>query len=239
MNFLFIFIAVCPLAGYFAFLAGLHGRARSTVVFGTIDLLLLSLGLSGLVFIGPFQLVAPVESLVDKGWLAWGMILVLYFLFVLLTGQLRRIRLVVYSVDPKDARDALNHWAKTLDPKVERAGDSWFFPERELEIRLDLFSAARCAVVKIQGKKPTPAEWLPLEKSLAAALAGLPGKRGRVGWLFAALALIFAASAVALWIRHDGEIREDFYVLTRNVGDFHSEGLGFGGLDRETEGGER
>ena len=206
----FLLTAFGPLTLYFGFLAWVNSRRRPVVLSGPSDRLALFCALAGLLFIGPLQLIVPIEALVDKGAFTWVMLLLLSLLVVLFFALSRRPRLMIYNVSSDGVSEKLTEAAKKFDPASSSSGPAVFLPRVGFGLLLDAFVPLNHASVTLFGRKPDPAEWRALEKELADVFTILPPGSRRVWKYFALLALMFAAGLTCLAFRYPEEIANGF-----------------------------
>ena len=90
--------ALMPLAIYLIYLGTLNLSRRPRALLGAIDSLALSIGVSGLVIIGPLQMLLPSTAMVRFGENVWYPMVLLYFFGVTWLLLLSRPRLVIYGI---------------------------------------------------------------------------------------------------------------------------------------------
>lgn len=206
----FLLTALSPIVLYLGFLAFLNSRPTPVVLSGQADRLALFGALIGFAFIGPLQLIAPIEALVDKGVFAWVMLLLLYFLLVLFLTLYHRPRLMIYNISTAATAEALAEAMKKFDPASTSSGPAVYSPRAEFGFLLEINPRLSHAMLTLVGRKPNPAEWRTLETALTESFALLPAGGRRVWKLFAFLALALAAGIVWLAVRYPDEIADGF-----------------------------
>ncbi len=129
-----LWVALLPLGGYFCLLGGLQLRRRPLVITGAWDGVLLGIGLSGLVAIGPLAAVQPL-----LGGSPWSkMILLLVYVLVVATCILfARPRLLIYNATIEQVRPLVAEIAAAVDPAVRWAGDSLALPTLGLQAHVE------------------------------------------------------------------------------------------------------
>ena len=90
--------ALMPIAIYLIYLGTLNLSRRPRALLGAIDSLALSIGVSGLVIIGPLQMLLPSTAMVRFGENVWYPMVLLYFFGVTWLLLLSRPRLVIYGI---------------------------------------------------------------------------------------------------------------------------------------------
>lgn len=206
----FLLTALSPLALYFGFLAYLNSRPAPVVLSGAADRLALFAAIAGFVFIGPLQLIAPIEALVDKGGFAWVMLFLLYFLLVLFFTLNHRPRLMIYNVSTASAVETLAEALKKFDPDSTASGPAAYSPRAEFGVLIEMNPRLNHAVLTLVGRKPNPVEWRLFENSLTESFVLLPNGGRRVWKVFALFAFALAAGIVWLAVRYPDEIAGGF-----------------------------
>lgn len=146
-----------PLGFYFGYLAWMNRRGAVRVVSGAADIVALAAGLFGFVFIGPIQMLVPIDALIARGWVIWLMTGALYLLFMALIGLSRRPRMVIYHISPDLARQAFKRLAVELDSDAQMAGNAAYLPANGAELLLDVFPATGTAQVLLRQGAKDPA----------------------------------------------------------------------------------
>lgn len=166
-------MVLAPLALYCGFLAWAHGGVRSRAVSGPVDLFFLFFGLSGLFFVGPAHALVPIDALIDKGGLAWVLMMLLYFLFALLLGLTRRFRLTVYNISLEGVRRRLHEYTDRYSIAMETAGDVFHFPANGVTLFLEAFPAMKTVTATVLGRSPKSLDGAIFEKDLTVILGGV------------------------------------------------------------------
>ncbi|MDO5554041.1 MAG: hypothetical protein Q4G68_09775 [Planctomycetia bacterium] len=193
-------VSIIPLALYAGILAVLNLRKTPQVVSRTTDALWLALGLSGFVFIGPVQMIVPINALVDKHALAWVMILLLYFLNVILFGYLfARPRCTIYNVSEEQVHLLLERAAQELDYRCQWLGSSVSISGLNMQILLESSRSSRCVSVEVLTHHASRRDWERFCRVLQRQAGNIPGHSNPAARVFLALAAFLSASA-ALFI---------------------------------------
>ncbi|MFM8284488.1 MAG: hypothetical protein ACKOCW_13130 [Planctomycetaceae bacterium] len=178
-----LWAALVPLGAYLLLLGWLHLRGRPAVVSGALDAILLALGLSGLVLVGPLALVRPAAG--ASPW-SWPILLLALCLSVVLAVLVSRPRLVVYNVTPEQVRPLVAEVASGLDGGVRWAGDTAALPSRGLQVHIDGDGALRCVSVVAVGGRPSVEGWGEFGRRLRRALRRFRVRRNLWGFVPAA-----------------------------------------------------
>src|SRR5262245_3144148 len=94
-------VALAPLALYFLRLSFLNFSRRPSVVSGTRDAAMLGIGLSGLILVGPIELLFTMSPRIHRPDITpyiWMLVVVLYCLLLTLGVLLSAPRLVIYNI---------------------------------------------------------------------------------------------------------------------------------------------
>ena len=129
-------VALTPLAIYMIAVALMNFRRRPVVVSGSRDLASLGLGVSGLLFVGPIELLLPQMPAEIMGYV-WIFVAVLYCLLLTLGVLLTAPRIIVYNVTLDQLRPALADAVDDLDPDARWAGGSIALPKLHVECYLE------------------------------------------------------------------------------------------------------
>ncbi len=199
-SFCFI-VATVPIGLYWLALAWLHSRPQPFAVDGRRDFIALALALSGVFFIGPGSVTAPLSALTTWGPTVWLLSGLLYFLVVVLLASQQRPRIVVYNATRDELRAPLARVALSLDDEARWAGASLNLPNLGVQFYVDSAAWGRVATLVGLDAERSSQGWARLEKELRRELADLEPTRRR-GWLaFAALGwgALVAAGVVLAW----------------------------------------
>jgi hypothetical protein len=208
-------LALGPLAIYFVLLGAVNLARRPLLVSGTRDTAALLLAISGLLVVGPLELLMPRHLLAALGAYAWLLWLGFCGLTILLAVLLEAPRLVVYNLSPAELRPILDEVAQSLDPAARWAGESLLLPALGVQLHLDGLAPLRNASLAAVGTRQSLEGWHALEQALAAALARhetLPNPRG-AALLCAGLALLAAVGIK--WFSNPQELSQGFKDLFR------------------------
>ncbi len=98
IDFLRVSIALLPLGLYFIVIGGLRTARRPVMLNGSVDFLLLGIGVSGLIIIGPIELFFPRAAYSVLGIWTWVLLMVLYMFVLFLVALSLPPKLIVYGV---------------------------------------------------------------------------------------------------------------------------------------------
>ena len=101
MQFLSPLTALGPLSIYFIFLGLVNLSSKTRLLTGRQDFTALSLGISGLIVVGPMQLFLPQGAMIRFGSNAWYPLILLYLFCTMWLFLLNRPRLILYNLKKK------------------------------------------------------------------------------------------------------------------------------------------
>jgi hypothetical protein len=194
-------IALVPVAAYVLVLGLLNLRRRPFLNSGGCDLTALGIALSGLIFIGPMELLRPESATRSFGNYIWLFLLLFYWLWLLLAVLLSRPRLVVYNISAEELHPILAEAAARLDPAARWAGNQLSLPGVGVQLHLDSFVAMRNVSLVASGGRQSLDGWRRLARELAPALRTMRVKSNprSIGFLFVSFVLL-AASVTYLFV---------------------------------------
>lgn len=164
-------LALGPVAMYMLLLGAINLSRRPLLVSGLRDAAALAVAISGLIVIGPMELLFPVEAAIVYGPYIWLLLLALYVMCVMLWLLMLRPRLVIYNVTADKLRPILAEVVDRLDAEARWAGDSLTLPTLGVQLYVDGFMALRCVSLVSAGGRQNHAGWRRLETTLESALA--------------------------------------------------------------------
>jgi hypothetical protein len=189
-------IALGPLGLYFLLLGAVNLSRRPWLTTGTRDTAALALGISGLMLVGPLELLMPpmLRSHPQWGWMVW-----IGFYGILMTGWavLQLPRLTIYNLPVDDLAPILSEVAKELDPDARWAGDSLLLPQLGVHLHVEHFGSLRNTSLVSTGERQSLRGWSELEAALGKALSGRRAPINPLGVPLVTAAV--AMSAVAIW----------------------------------------
>ena len=159
-------IAVAPLSVYLLLLGILNLRGRPFVTTGARDSAGLSIGVIGLMLVGPMKLFFPEAAASRFGAIVWLMLIIFYGLCVSLAVLLMRSRIVVYNISMEHLRPILTGVAMKLDKKSRWNGDSLWLPERKVHLHVEAVDWLKNIQLTGGGSQQSYEGWHLLEKEL-------------------------------------------------------------------------
>jgi hypothetical protein len=186
-------LATFPLAAYCLFLTFLNSRRRPTVFSGTVDLMFLAVGLSGLFLAGPGRLLLPLNVLTFWGTGAWVLWTAFYLSVVLIIVRKLRRRIVVYNFSHYfSAVDRVGEIIKNFDASAASLGNSMALPQHDVQFYVETAPRSRNVVLVATGPSQNVDAWRKLETEIDRSCRTISVSRGPI-------ALFFFSSAIALF----------------------------------------
>lgn len=185
-------LAFGPLALYLFVIGAINLSRRPLLVTGARDLAALGVGVSGLILVGPIELLLPERAAVHFGWYVWPLVGTMYALGLSLAVLLARPRLVIYNISMTEVRPVLAEAIEALDPLARWVGNSLVLPKLHVELYLESASPMRNVSLVASGDEQSYAGWRVLEAALAARLKKIersPSPWG-LGWVSVALVML-------------------------------------------------
>jgi hypothetical protein len=163
-------VALAPLAVYLLVLGAINLSRRPLVVSGARDFTALGLAVSGLMLVGPIELLAPRLLTMHFGWIAWLMWIGFYLTTLSLIASLQLPRLTIYNISLEELRPVLTTALQALDPDARWTGDTVLLPQAGMQLHIDSFSPMRNVLVSSLGRRQNLQGWRQLEADLTLAL---------------------------------------------------------------------
>lgn len=201
MNFnpFFLFLAIFPLTCYSFGLSFLNVGKRPRVVAGVRDQLYLGLAVSGLLLIGPGQMIVPIPALVDRGIITWVLLFFLYFFSLLFLLGLLPQRIVVYNIREEDTEKLFSELPTETATSVTRAGHSYDIARLGVHFYTVYSPFFRNLTLVAAGRQKNNAGWKELEEYLKEGAATIVAPRFNCRcWNFLGIGIILATVAVTL-----------------------------------------
>lgn len=208
-------VALGPLAIYLLMIGLMNMSRRPIVVSGTRDTAFLGFATSGLLLVGPIELIVPTLPLTISAYI-WALLLLLYFLVLSLAVLLMTPRVVVYNVSYEQLRPPLAEAVNELDGDARWAGGSVSLPRLHVEFYLDDHPYIRNVSLVACGGMQSYSGWRLLKRTLKAKLRQSVETRPSawgVGALLTALAIAGRIGWLIYW-RSD-EITQGFNEMLR------------------------
>lgn len=209
-------LALGPVAIYVLLIGVVNAMRRPLVVAGARDAAALGLAVSGLVIVGPIELLFPVSALLHFGTFVWVLLIALYALCLVLALLLLRPRLVIYNVSAEELRPILAELVAELDAEARWAGDSLVLPKLGVQLHLEGLSAMRNVSLVASGATQNPQGWRQLELALGAALSQVEVPRNRaVAVRFLAAGGLLALAVILAIARDPQAVAEALFDMLR------------------------
>jgi hypothetical protein len=189
-------IALVPLAAYVLVVGLLNLRRRPFLTSGGCDLTALGIALSGLMFVGPMELLRPESATRSFGNYIWLFLLLFYWLWLLLAVLLSRPRLVVYNISAEELRAVLAEAAARLDPAARWAGNQLSLPGVGVQLHLDSFALMRNVSLVASGGRQNLDGWRRLAAELGPPLRSLRVKSNPRATAFVFVSFVLLAVSV-------------------------------------------
>lgn len=163
-------IALVPIGAYVLLLGFVNLRRRPFLTSGGCDLTALGVALSGLMFVGPIELLRPESATRSFGNFIWLFLILFYLLWLLLMVLLSRPRLVIYNIRADELHSALAEAAARLDPAARWAGNQLSMPGLGLQLHLESFDLMRNVSLVSSGGRQNLEGWRRLSHELFSTL---------------------------------------------------------------------
>jgi hypothetical protein len=185
-------IAIVPVAAYVLLLGLVNLRRRPFLTSGGCDLTALGIALSGVMFVGPLELLRPEAATRSFGNYIWLFLVLFYWLWLVLVVLLSRPRLVIYNISAEELHSILAEAAARLDPAARWAGNQLSLPGLDVQLHLDSLDLMRNVSLVSSGSRQNIDGWRRLARELAPALRTIRVKSNprAVGFLAVSLALL-------------------------------------------------
>ncbi|HVU86295.1 MAG TPA: hypothetical protein VHD36_03175 [Pirellulales bacterium] len=165
-----ISVALAPLTLYLLLLAWLNLLRRPVLVTGTRDIAALGFGISGMLLVGPIELLHPISAVNQLGPYIWVLSVGLYSLSLALWILFARPRLTVYNISVDQLRPLLATAIEGLDSQYRWAGTCLSLPNLDVQLHLESNGLMRNVSLVANGDRQNPAGWRQLELALAQQL---------------------------------------------------------------------
>jgi hypothetical protein len=181
-------IAAVPMAIYLLVLGVTNLRRTPRVVSGTWEIAALALAVTGLLIVGPINLLLPQGAVVRLGVLVWPLVITFYALCVVLWILIARPRLVIYNISLDQFRPILEQSLRRLDSEAKIAGDAIQSPQLGLQFHLEVSGPTRNVSLVSIGDHQSYSGWVRLRKELTSTLAAAEVPPNPRGFSFLAIA---------------------------------------------------
>ncbi|HET6880304.1 MAG TPA: hypothetical protein VFI31_09125 [Pirellulales bacterium] len=186
-------LALGPLTVYLLVLAWINLARRPFLVSGTRDLAALGVGVSGMVLVGPVELLLPEQAIYAYKSYVWLLLVVMYGLCVSLAALLARPRLTIYNFTLDRLRPVLASAIDELDPDARWAGASLALPKLQVEFFLESSPVLKNVSLVATTEDQSFAGWRRLESALATRLREAESPANACGIVLAGACFLLAA----------------------------------------------
>ena len=186
-----------PLAAYCLFLTFLNRRRRPTVFSGTVDLMFLAFGLSGLFLSGPGRLLIPLPVLTLWKAGAWPIWLGFYLSVSLLVALKLRRRIVIYNFSAAEFVPRLWKIVRSLDTSAAHLGNSIAMPNCGVQFSINTAPRTRNVVLLATGPTQSLRGWQQLETAIHRDFQTMTVSRGPSSWFFLVSTIVLFA--IGFW----------------------------------------
>ncbi|MDG2206754.1 MAG: hypothetical protein P8K78_02505 [Pirellulales bacterium] len=190
--------ALMPLAIYLIYLGVLNLSCRPRVLLGVIDSLALSIGVSGLVIIGPLQILLPSAVMVRFGENIWYPMVLLYLFGATWLLLLSRPRIVIYGIRPYAFQMSLssvltrNQWSADQNENIVR------IHELGIDLEIYVFPMMQNVILRPVQSQQSLRAWQKLRAEVTSELQTRSPCNYGLGFGFLMCGLVVAAIGCAL-----------------------------------------
>jgi hypothetical protein len=199
-------IALVPVAAYVLLLGLLNLRRRPFLTSGGCDVAALGAALSGLMFVGPVELLRPEAATRSFGNYIWLFLLLFYWLWLVLFALLSRPRLVIYNISTEELHPVLAEAAGRLDPAGRWAGNSLSLPGLGVQLHLDSLDGMRNVSLVASGGRQNLDGWRRLSRELGKPLSTMRVKTNPRAAGLLGVSLVLIAICVTNLLIHPAEL---------------------------------
>jgi len=201
-------VALGPLALYLLVLGVVNLSRRPLLITGARDNAALGIGVSGMLLVGPVELLHPQAAVNELGWYIWVLSISMYALALSLVVLLSRPRLTIYNISLEELRPLLAEAIEPLDSEHRWAGSSLSLPKLSVQLHVDCNQLMRNVSLVAVGDQQSYTGWRQLEKALSARLA--PARVAPNVWgLTLSLSAVLMVAAMAIQMTVHGRQMAD------------------------------
>lgn len=206
-------VALGPLAIYLLVLGALNLSRRPFLVSGGRDRAALGVGVSGLVMVGPVELLLPEDAARVYQEHVWLLLLTMYALCVALVALMARPRLTIYNCSLDQLRPILAETIDALDPEARWAGGSLALPKLRVELHIEADAVLRNLSLVASGAQQSYTGWRSLEVGLAGRLKSAETKSNPWGLVWALASLVMTTAVGWQLIVNPRAVTESFRAM--------------------------
>ncbi len=176
-------LALGPLGLYLLYMGKINLSRRPVLLNGNWDIFVLGIGLSGMIFIGPYPLLIPPAAMIRFGPFVGLLLAVLYGLCLILLASKLHPRLVIYNVTEQQLQPALTAAMHQLEWDHRWAGNVLTISNHEIQLEMDFFSPLKNITLRRTSALQSRYNWQRLELALRAELQLVAVEPNRIGKL--------------------------------------------------------
>jgi len=163
-------LALGPLALYLLYMGKINLSPRPVLLNGTWDICALGAGLSGMIFIGPYNLLMPPAAMIRFGAFVWILLAVLYALCLILLSSKLHPRLVIYNMTEQQLRPVLTATMHRLGWDHRWAENVLTVSNHGIQLEMVFFSPLKNITLRRTSALQNRGTWRRLERVLQAEL---------------------------------------------------------------------
>lgn len=208
-------LALGPLTVYLLVLAWINLSRRPFLVSGARDLAALGVGVSGMVLVGPIELLLPEQAVYAYRGYVWLLLLVMYSLCVSLAALLARPRLTIYNFTAERLRPLLADAIDELDGEARWAGASLALPKLQIEMFIETSPALKNVSLVATGEEQSFTGWRRLEQALRGRLQKAESPANAWGLVLALSCFVLAVCVGWQVLLHPQAVTSGFREMLR------------------------
>lgn len=208
-------LALGPLTVYLLVLAWINLSRRPFLVSGARDLAALGVGVSGMLLVGPVELLLPEQAIYAYRGYVWLLLVVMYSLCVSLAALLARPRLTIYNFTAERLRPFLADVMDELDPEARWAGTSLALPKLHVEFFIESSPVLKNVSLVATADEQSFAGWRRLEQALAGRLRKADSPANAWGVVLALSCFMLAACVGWQVLLHPQAVTSGFRQMLR------------------------
>ena len=193
MPFLSPVTALGPLGIYLVFLGVVNLSSKPRLLTGRQDFSALSLGISGLVIVGPMQVLLPETAMIRFGNNAWYPMVLLYLFCTTWLLLLSRPRLILYNLTKNEFLNLMENILSRNNWSVHWHGNVVQISEIGIQFEIISFTTTKNVALRATRFEQSLAGWRALRKTLLTELQTHQAGFNRFGSI-----LILCGFAIAL-----------------------------------------
>ena len=193
MQFLSPLTALGPLSIYLIFLGLVNLSSKTRLLTGRQDFTALSLGVSGLIVVGPIQVFLPQGAMIRFGSNAWYPMILLYLFCTTWLLLLNRPQLILYNLKKKEFFCFVKNIVRRGKWTVHAHGNVMQIDELGIQFEIISFAAMKNITLRATRSEQSMAGWGVLRKALLTEFQTHHAGFNGVGVCFVACGLIVAA----------------------------------------------